>query len=227
MIRRQNLNARKTIAMMKRNDAHAQTSPADVYPPVLRPIGDFPGAGPLLVLDVDGVLNKFHPDQGLSGPKKFVGPRQMRVRTAHNDKYLIDWDDELVDALSALIVKHDLELGWLTTWGPNVRALIEQAFENRLAGGFVLKKQPALYRGARPADWKFTGVEARIAQTRQRWVWVDDEAVLLAEAMGQLELPASGQESLIAGVPGLAIVTNENTGLTLEQVKRIDTWLES
>lgn len=99
-------------------------------------------------------------------------------------------------------------------------AIIEQAFDGRLAGGYVLKKMPALYRKHRPANWKYTGLRDRIASTGQPWIWVDDEATEMARLDGVFD-----DGDIIAGIPGLPVVTDEHYGLTLEQISGMDAWL--
>jgi hypothetical protein len=187
--------------------------------PTLLPIEDFDGSRPLVAFDVDGVFNRFHPDDTRT-TKVFVGPERRLVRTGHGAKFIVDFDPALVAAVAALIAKHDLELGWLTSWGPNVRGLIEQAFDGVLAGGFILKKMPPLYRKVRSAAWKYTGLRDRVAATGQTWVWVDDEAVEMARLDGVF---ADGET--VAGVPGLPVTTLEHPGLTLAQVGEIDQFL--
>jgi hypothetical protein len=188
--------------------------------PTVRPIKDFDGSRPLIALDFDGVLNKFHREHGPLGQKRFVGPRQKRVRTGHGDKYLVDWDDDTIDGLVELIALHDLELGWLTSWGPNMQHVIEQAFDGRLAGGFIVKKMPPLFRKKRPADWKFTGLRDRVAATGQSWIWVDDEAVIEASNSGVFD-----DGDVIAGVGGLPVTTDEHYGITTAQLRAMDVWL--
>lgn len=127
----------------------------------LRDIIEFDGSRPLLALDVDGPLNRF------DGDAKALGPTTRLVRTAHGAKYQIDFYPERIAELDRIITTYGVELGWLTAWGPNVRALVEQAFDGQLAGGFILKKQPPRYRGARHEDWKFTGLRARTRSSRE------------------------------------------------------------
>ncbi|MEB0014907.1 hypothetical protein QN416_25240, partial [Glaciimonas sp. Cout2] len=81
--------------------------------------------------------------------------------------------------LDKFISANNIELGWLTTWGPNVLAFIEQALDGKLAGGFVLAKKPERRRGAVPAEWKRAALRARIESTGQPWIWADDEEIAI------------------------------------------------
>jgi hypothetical protein len=161
----------------------------------------------LLALDVDGVVNRFNDDQG---------PSRVLVRTAHGAKFWIDFDPAIIQALDTVIRDCDIQLGWDTTWGPNVRALIEQAFDGLLRDGFVLCQMPARYRGAIPADWKLSGLRRRVAQTSQPWVWVDDDAIDMARYDGTFT-----EASVHPTAPGLLIPTNPVTGITFAEIESI------
>ena len=100
-------------------------------------------------------------------PPVVDGFERRHVRTAHGDKYWVDVNPKVIDALDAFVAANNVELGWLTTWGPNVRAFVEQALDGKLAGGFVLAKRPAGHRGAVPAEWKRTALRTRIETTGQ------------------------------------------------------------
>lgn len=164
------------------------------------------------------MLNVFPEPAGqmLRNAEPPVGATRRRVRTAHGGKYLIDFYPAVVDALDELVHEGCVELGWLTTWGPNMRAVVEQAFDGRLAGGFVLKKMPAKVRGFRPADWKLTGLRERVAATGQSWVWADDEEVEIARRQYGL-----GNDQTLTAVPGLPIATDQSVGLTVDHVAEI------
>ena len=181
--------------------------------PTLIPIDDVDTTRPLLALDFDGVFNLFLPDGE-------VGPARRHVRTAHGRGYFIDFDPAIVAAVEQLITGLDLQIGWLTSWGPNARAFIEQAFDGALAGGFVLAKQPKRYRGVIPGDWKAVALAHRIATTGQRWVWVDDEAIGVTGN-------EPGREHEFSDVPGLFVPTDPVTGLTLGQVEQIRAFLSA
>ena len=168
---------------------------------------------PVLALDVDGVLNAFNDD---------AGPERRRVRTAHGAKFWIDFDPAVIVALDAFIRDHDVELGWLTTWGPNTKALVEQAFDGLLGGGAVLAKMPPRVRGFRPANWKLLALRERIAMTGQPWVWVDDDAV--ADATIYYDL---ANDPVLSAVPGHPVPTVPEVGLTLAEIAGMTAFVRS
>ena len=191
----------------------------------LLPADSFSGTGVLLVLDIDGVLNTINVDQWernrIAGqsfekamPPVAEGFERSRVRTAHGTKYWVDINSRVIDALEVLISNSssNIELGWLTTWGPNVRAFVEQALDGRLAGGFVLAKPPPRDRGAVPANWKTAALRARIATTGQPWIWADDEEIAMARS-----LPGFDDDPICA-VPNLMFEPAPTVGLTLDDV---------
>ncbi|TFD56975.1 hypothetical protein E3T43_08605 [Cryobacterium sp. Hh7] len=198
----------------------------------LRPAGVFPGTGILLALDVDGVLNTIDIDQWernrRSGqtlqkamPPVADGFTRRHVRTAHGDKYWVDIDPKVIDALDAFITSNNIELGWLTTWGPNVRAFIEQALNGMLSGGFVLTKKPSRSRGAVPAEWKRAALRARLESTGQPWIWVDDEEI----AIGRTSLNFS--DDPIFAVPHLMFEPAPTVGLTVDDVAAMERFAAS
>lgn len=141
------------------------------------------------------------------------------VRTADGQKFVITFREDVVDALHALVASGAVEFGWLTTWGPNARAVVEQAFSGRLAGGYVLAKKPKKLRGYRNPDWKRHALENRVAELGTRWVWAEDEEVPRARADGSLD------DDTLAGIPGLAFGTDESVGLTPADVARATAFL--
>ncbi|WP_159601623.1 HAD domain-containing protein [Agromyces humi] len=187
-------------------------------------IDAFPGDKPLLACDFDGVLNLFPEPAGqfVRNAEPPAGAERRRVRTAHGEKYLIDFYPEIVAELDEIVRSGVAELGWLTTWGPNIRAVIEQAFDGKLSGGFVLKKQPPKFRGFRPADWKLTGLRDRVAVTGQPWVWLDDE-VILAEKVTN----PGFNESSVGSAPGMFIIPDQAVGITAEDIAAIWQFIET
>ena len=201
----------------------------DDHAEILLPADSFSGAGVLLVLDVDGVLNMIDVDQwernrrtGQSFQKAMPpvteGFERHHVRTAHGDKYWVDVNPLVIDALDTLInsVTNNIELCWLTTWGPNVRAFIEQALDGKLAGGFVLAKRPSQYRGAVPSGWKIAALRAQIATTGQPWIWADDEEIAMARTS-----PGFDDDPIFA-VPHLLFEPVPTVGLTLDDVAAME-----
>ncbi|WP_167050898.1 hypothetical protein [Salinibacterium sp. ZJ77] len=142
-----------------------------------------PGArGTLLILDFDDVLNAClnffdSPRTPYLTPLRAPHLTRTRFRTIHGAKYEIAYDSRIVDALDALVHGYGLELAWLTTWGPNMRTVVEQAFGGRLAGGYILAKQPSRVRGRRDPHWKARALhDARVPTGNRPWIWADSDA---------------------------------------------------
>ena len=138
--------------------------------------------------------------------------KRRHVRTAHGDKFWVDVDPRVIDALDTFIQTNNVELGWLTSWGPNVRASIEQALDGKLSGGFVLAKKPARYRGGVSGEWKRTALRARVRTTGQPWIWADDEEI----AIGRTSLNFS--DDPIFAVPNQVFEPAPTVGLTMDDV---------
>ncbi|SDS54852.1 hypothetical protein [Microterricola viridarii] len=193
----------------------------------LLPSDAVPGAGILLAVDVDGVLNTIDVDQWERNrrtgqslqeamPPAADGFERRHIRTAHGDKYWVDIDPQVILALDAFVRTHNVELAWLTTWGPNVRAFIEQALDGKLSGGFVLAKKPPRYRGAVPAEWKRTALRARIETTGQPWIWADDEEIAIGRTWSDFD------EDPIFAVPNLMFEPAPTVGLTVDDVAAME-----
>jgi hypothetical protein len=185
--------------------------------PAVRPIGELDLNRPLLALDVDGPLNRFWGGDNYKR-KLNPGPETVNVRTAHGKKFLIDFYPERIAELDRIVRAHGVNIGWLTSWGPNVKALIEQAFDGKLAGGFILKKEPPKYRGHRPADWKFTGLRDHLHAHPTPWAWVDDEQIAIAEKFEPAWMP----QLLELHPQGLPIHVDEREMITEAQLAQLD-----
>jgi hypothetical protein len=160
----------------------------------------------LLALDFDGVLNRFNDD---------LGPERRSVRTGHGQSFMIDFDPEIIAEVDDMVREFDMQIGWLTTWGPNMKAVIEQAFDGLLAGGFVLKKMPPKYRGKTPFGWKYTGLRDHLEVTGQPWAWADDEDIDLAQAHGFMTDADS------VGPRGLLVRTRPVSGITVDEIELV------
>jgi hypothetical protein len=175
----------------------------------------------ILALDNDGVVNIFEMTDGPHRERIFHGTHQKLVRTGHGDKFWIDYDLETVQALDDVIRAHCIALGWSTTWGPNVRPLIEQAFGGLLAGGYVLEKMPAKYRGRRNEFWKRDALVNRVIPTGLPFIWADDDEVTIALTTGSFTDTLASPST----APHLLLATDSTTGITLAEIASIDTFL--
>ena len=167
----------------------------------------------VLALDVDGPLSPRDPDQGSA---------RSYATTAHGDSFLINHNPDVIAELDRICRDNNIAIGWLTQWGPNVRALVEQVFDGKLAGGFVLGKIPRRRRGAVPADWKYRALEKHVAATGHAWVWVEDDSIDMAVADGLLV--KNHGDAIISGVPGLLIPASRDLGLNFTDLGILDRW---
>ena len=115
----------------------------------------------------------------------------------------------------------NVELGWLTTWGPNVWAFVEQALDGKLAGGFMLAKRPAGHRGAVPAEWKPAVLRTRIETTGQSWIWADDEEMAIGRTSPGFETDQ------IFTVPHTMVEPAPTDGLTVDDVAAMEKFAAS
>lgn len=206
------------------NSAH------DVSMETLLPPDAFDGSKPLLAQDIDDCLNIIDFEQwernragGLTLdsviPPVADGNVRRRVRLQHGQKYWVDFNPDIIDALDGFVRSGRVELGWLTTWGPGARALVEQAFDGKMAGGFVLRKMPSRVRGAVPAEWKREGLRWRIQDTQQPWIWIDDQEIAIGRTWSNFH------EDTIFDVPHMMIEPLPTVGVTMDDVARIDAFI--
>ena len=166
---------------------------------------------PVLLLDVDGVLNAVQPDL----------PAGWRRGTYNG--FVLSWDPTVTARLRKLHESGRVELQWLTTWTENADRLLAEPMglprglrthsrDDVLPTGFVGE-----LRGI-PGWWKLAAARAVAdAEPGRRIVWIDDD--LAEQAADTSEwLAANGQVLVVA--PDLV------TGLTHAELDRVETWLE-
>ncbi|MGY1805043.1 HAD domain-containing protein [Blastococcus sp. SYSU D00922] len=167
-------------------------------------------APPVLLLDVDGVLNAVRRDL----------PEGWRRGTFNG--YVLSWDPTVVARLRAWHEAGRVELQWLTTW-------------TRLADE-LLAESMGLPRGLRTHDrddvlptgfggerrgisgwWKLAAARAVAeAEPRRRIVWIDDDLADQAE---------DTTEWLAAHGHVLVVAPDFGTGLTHAELDRVEAWL--
>ena len=166
---------------------------------------------PVLLLDVDGVLNAVQPDL----------PAGWRRGTYNG--FVLSWDPTVTARLRKLHESGRVELQWLTTWTENADRLLAEPMglprglrthsrDDVLPTGF-----DGELRGI-SGWWKLAAARAVAdAEPGRRIVWIDDD--LAEQAADTSEwLAANGQVLVVA--PDLV------TGLTHAELDRVETWLE-
>jgi hypothetical protein len=169
-----------------------------------------PASPPVLLLDVDGVLNAARvdlPDGWARG--RFNG-------------YVLTWDPTVTARLRELHESGRVELQWLTTWTHNADKLLAEPMG--LPRGLRTHDRddvlPTGFEGERRGIsgwWKLAAARAVAeAEPDRRIVWIDDDLVEQAEDTREW-LAANGQVLVVA--PDMV------TGLTHAELDRVEAWL--
>lgn len=165
---------------------------------------------PVLLLDVDGVLNAPRTDL----PE---GWQQGRF-----NGFVLSWDPTVTARLRELHETGRVEIQWLTTWAEDADRLLAEPMG--LPRGLRVHARdgvaPTGYAGPLTGVsgwWKLAAARAVAAEEPdRRIVWIDDD--LAAHA-------PDTEEWLAAHDHVLVIAPDTLTGLTHEQLDRIETWL--
>jgi hypothetical protein len=165
---------------------------------------------PILLLDVDGVLNA----ASLNLPEGW--------RRGMFNGFLLSWDPTVTARLRELHDSGRVEIQWLTTWAENAdllladpmglpRGLRVHAREGVAATGFG-------GRWAGASDWwKLAAArEVALAEPGRRIVWIDDD--LADQASDVIEWLGANPQVLVVA-PYLF------SGLTHEHLDEIESWL--
>ncbi len=165
---------------------------------------------PILLLDVDGVLNAVSPDL----------PEGWRRATFNG--YVLSWDPTITARLRDLHESGRVEIQWLTTWAGDADRLLAEpmglprglrvhARDDAAPTGFLGSL------GGASGWWKLDAARAVAeAEPDRRIVWIDDDLAEQAEDTG---------EWLAAHPHVLVVAPDLWRGLTHEQLDEIETWL--
>ena len=165
---------------------------------------------PVLLLDVDGVLNAVQVEL----------PDGWRRGTYNG--FVLSWDPTVTARLRDLHEAGRVELQWLTTWTENADKLLAEPMglprglrthsrDDVLPTGFE-----GLFRGL-SGWWKLAAARAVAeAEPGRRIVWIDDDLAEQAAETG---------DWLAANPHVLVIAPDLFTGLTHEQLDAIEAWL--
>jgi hypothetical protein len=165
---------------------------------------------PILLLDVDGVLNAVLPE------------RSERWAQGVFNGFLISWDPTITARLRELHESGQVEIQWLTTWGKDADRLLAEplglprGLRTRACGlaaptGFTGRL------GGQSGWWKLAAArEAAEEEPDRRIVWIDDDLA---------ELAADTGDWLAANPHVLVVAPNVFAGLTHAQLDAIEAWL--
>jgi hypothetical protein len=169
-----------------------------------------PAPPPVLLLDVDGVLNAVRLDL----------PEGWRRGTFNG--YVLSWNPTVVARLRALHESGQVELQWLTTWTSMADELLAEPLglprglrthsrDDVLPTGFAGE-----LRGL-SGWWKLAAAQAVTeAEPGRRIVWIDDDLPDQAE---------DTSEWLAANERVLVVSPDFTTGLTHAELDRVEAWL--
>lgn len=170
-----------------------------------------PAPPPVLLLDVDGVLNAVRPDLPEGWQRGIF------------NGYSLSWDPSVVARLRALHESGRVELQWLTTWTERADQLLAEPMglprglhthsrDDVLPTGFEGRL------GGLPGWWKLAAARA-VAETEpdRRIVWIDDDLAEQAE---------DTTEWLAANGHVLVVAPDFVTGLTHAELDRVEAWLD-
>jgi hypothetical protein len=169
-----------------------------------------PAPPPVLLLDVDGVLNAVRPDL----------PEGWRRGTFNG--YVLSWDPTVVARLREWHESGRVELQWLTTWTQLADRLLAEPMG--LPRGLRTHDRddvlPTGFGGrlvGRSGWWKLAAARAVAeAEPDRRIVWIDDDLADQAEDTSEW-LAAHGQV--------LVVSPDFGTGLTHAELDRVEAWL--
>ncbi|SFP89302.1 hypothetical protein SAMN05660464_0020 [Geodermatophilus dictyosporus] len=168
------------------------------------------GDRPILLLDVDGVLN---------APRREL-PEGWRRATFNG--FLLSWDPTITARLRELHESGRVEIQWLTTWTTDAdrllaepmglpRGLTTHARADSAPTGFL-----GVFGGA-SGWWKLDAArEVAESEPDRRIVWVDDDLA---------EQAADTGDWLAANPHVLVVAPDLYVGLTHEQLDRVEEWL--
>ena len=169
-----------------------------------------PPPPPVLLLDVDGVLNAVRRDL----------PEGWRRGTFNG--YVLSWDPTVVARLRELHECGRVELQWLTTWTSMADELLAEPMG--LPRGLRTHSRPDVlptgfggeWRGI-PGWWKLAAARAVAeAEPDRRIVWIDDD--LADQAEDTSEWLATNDQVLV-------VSPDFTTGLTHAELDRVEAWL--
>ena len=165
---------------------------------------------PILLLDVDGVLNTARAD-----------PPEGWARGTFNG-YVLTWDPTITARLRELHESGRVEIQWLTTWVGNADRLLAEPMG--LPRGLRVHARDGVAPtgflgvfGGRSGWWKLAAARTVAeAEPDRRIVWIDDD---LAEQ-------AADTGDWLAANPHVLVIAPELfVGLTHEQLDAIEAWL--
>ena len=169
-----------------------------------------PAPPPILLVDVDGVLNAVRRDL----------PHGWRRETY--DGYVLSWDPTVIARLREWHESGRVELQWLTTWTERADALLAEplSLPRGLRTHSREGESPTGFNGERRgvSGWWKLGAAREIAldDPDRRIVWIDDDLAEQAEDTSTW---------LAANDHVLVVAPDFERGLTHAELDRVEAWL--
>ncbi|MGY1606376.1 HAD domain-containing protein [Geodermatophilus sp. SYSU D00700] len=168
------------------------------------------GDRPILLLDVDGVLNT---------PRREL-PEGWRRGTFNG--YVLSWDPTVTARLRELHESGRVEIQWLTTWTTDADRLLAEpmglprGLRTHARGDSAPTGFLGVFGGA--SGWWKLEIAREVASSEpdRRIVWIDDDLAEQAEDTG---------DWLAANPHVLVVAPDLYVGLTHEQLDEIEAWL--
>lgn len=181
---------------------------------------------PVLLLDIDGVLNaqSYYQRQPPTHVWKFPLWKRAKIKSLNGMAYPFLWAQPVVDWLTGLHESEDVEIRWHSTWQEEsldvgrVLGLPEFKVHECLewpefeANGSALAAR--LVRACMPGWWKYPAAEDVVSSEGRRLIWIDDDI----DAMISV-----GARRQMNSIYNLALVCpNDRTGITPKQMAKVD-----
>lgn len=200
-----------------------------------------PAAGPVVALDVDGVVNVDRPAAGLVEASVHVtaasAPANAFVRPVPAEGLdLVVRFDPTVGPWIAGLVARGVGVVWCSTWEHEANRLLAPLLGIADLPLVALGAHPARFGEVRAGDvgsWKARALEACVGD--RPLVWVDDQLPWgWGEPVDADPLPARLAALLVPDAapagpvpPALGVRTDPTVGLTVADRARIDAWVDA
>lgn len=184
---------------------------------------------PVLLLDVDGVLNAF-----TGKPNPAIWPFDTwkfgKARAADRE-WPIAWSTETVDWLNALDDSGRAEIRWHTTWLHEAQNIADLLGLNRFAvadstpevgddahGEYAQELKVARLRDGQPTWWKYGAAHRVLTEEGRALLWFDDDLTW--------KLPRPLRDLMQTNHPVLFISPDHNTGLIPRHLRQAERFLD-
>lgn len=140
-----------------------------------------------IYIDVDGVLNAFHPRK--SSPEEIAEASGWKDwRSARIAGFVITWSVELIKELNDLASREDVEFVWLTTWRDQARYELSPILELDGQGWRFLtdggEATGRLWGNPGGPWWKLNVIRDDVRRDPvDNIIWIDDDLPLYGDAL--------------------------------------------